>query len=218
VWVWVAALVAAGLLLVWTGSERDRPPATGAGDLPAVAANAPASMAPPEPDAAAQEVEDASEGMYDASAAAWSQVDLDEVRAALPDNSYWRRSAPTDDPQLLAQREEDRAYWEAEYGKVLSNTATEEQVRDYYAHQRMVSSDAIEFSTHLLEHYGDVLPERDVGMLQLAMKLHMAKLEELPRNLQAALERRDDHEQRRNEWLEQQRAFGDVASDAAEAD
>jgi hypothetical protein len=120
--------------------------------------------------------------------------------------------------QLLAQREEDRAYWEAEYGKVLSNTATEEQVRDYYAHQRMVSSDAIEFSTHLLEHYGDVLPERDVGMLQLAMKLHMAKLEELPRNLQAALERRDDHEQRRNEWLEQQRAFGDVASDAAEAD
>lgn len=200
--------LALGLLWWWSRPEAPTGPAPGA----AARAEGPSdglADPPAAPDAPAgrPSASDPSEGVFDASARAWANVDLDAVRAALPDNSYWERSAPTDDPELLRRREEERAFWEEQYGKVLSNTASEEEVRDYYAHRQQLSTDAIEFSSHLLGHYGDHLPERDVGLLQLAIKLHMARLEELPRNLSDALERRDAHEQRRREWLAQQEMF-----------
>ncbi len=43
----------------------------------------------------------------------------------------WRRRRKT--PKSSAQREEERARWNVEYGKVLSNTATDEEIDAYYA-------------------------------------------------------------------------------------
>jgi hypothetical protein len=140
-------------------------------------------------------------------AVAWSKVDLDAVRAQMPENLYWKLSMPTKDAALLREREAVRGYWEQQYGKVLSNTATEEEVRVYYAHRQRLSADSVEFATHLLDHYGDVLPERDVGLLELARELHLARLEEYPRNLSDALERREAHEAARRAWLEDQARF-----------
>lgn len=207
----IGALAAAGLLL-WRFGGEPRPAA--------VSAAAPASTepAPPAPARAAkadgrvvterEEPErDPSEGVFDASAVAWSKVDMDAVRAALPDNSYWERSMPTRDPEVLRAREEERAHWEAQYGKVLSSTASEAEVRDYYAHRQRIATDAVEFSSYLLDHYADVLPERDVGLLQLARRLNLARLEQLPRQLRDALERREAHEQARRDWLAQQELF-----------
>ena len=54
----------------------------------------------------------------------WEALDLEDVRKAMPDNSYWKMAAPTKDPELLEWREKERARWNVEYGKVLSNTAT----------------------------------------------------------------------------------------------
>jgi hypothetical protein len=48
-----------------------------------------------------------------------------------------------------------------------------------------------------------------VGLLALARRLHLARLEELPRDLSDALVRREAHEQARLDWLEQQRLFED---------
>jgi hypothetical protein len=74
-------------------------------------------------------------------ASAWAAVDMSAVRAALPDNIYWTMSVPTDDPAVLQAREEERARWNVEYGKVLSNTATADEVEAYYAHRKRLSSD-----------------------------------------------------------------------------
>ena len=140
-------------------------------------------------------------------AVAWSKVDLAAVRAAMPNNLYWKLSMPTTDAALLREREEIRADWNRQYGKVLSNTATEQEVRDYYAHRLRLSADSVEFATYLLDHYRDVLPERDVRLLELARELHLARLEELPRNLSDALERREAHEKARQAWLADQERF-----------
>jgi hypothetical protein len=216
------AAIAAAIALFWWFSRPEVGPGPGphAPDPtgpPVAAAPVAADPQPPAP-AEADAEPDPSEGMFDASAMAWSNVDLDEVRAALPDNSYWERSAPTTDPELLRRREEERAYWEEQYGKVLSNTASEEEVRAYYAHRQQLSTDAIEFSSYLLDQYGDVLPERDVGMLMLAQKLHLARLEELPRELEDARGRSAEHERQRLEWLEQQKLFGEGGTGSPKGD
>jgi hypothetical protein len=140
-------------------------------------------------------------------AVAWSKVDLEAVRAAMPNNLYWRLSMPTTDAALVREREQIRAEWNRQYGKVLSGTATEQEVRDYYAHRQRLSADSVEFATYLLDRYRDVLPERDVGLLELARELHLARLEELPRNLSDALERREAQERARRAWLADQERF-----------
>lgn len=141
------------------------------------------------------------------SALRWSLVDLDVVREALPDNMYWEMSAPTDDPDVVARREQERARWNREYGKVLSGTASEQEIDDYYALRRRISEDAVEFSAYLTTHYGDVLPERDLGLLQLASRLHRARLEEMPRKLAEALERKHQQDRLREAWRADQAAF-----------
>jgi hypothetical protein len=137
----------------------------------------------------------------------WSLVDLDAVRDAMPDNLYWQMSAPTSDEELIRWREEERARWNREYGKVLSGNATEGEIEAYYAHRERVSLDAIEFASHLLSHYGDALPERDVGLLELAMRLHQARLRELPRREAEALDRKQRQDVLRELWRADEEAF-----------
>jgi len=145
----------------------------------------------------------------DAVAAAWSVVDLEEVRKALPDNLYFEMSAPTNDTDVLAERQAERERWNVEYGKVLSGTGTEEEIRDYYDHRARMSTDYVEFATYLLDRYSDDLPERDIGLLQLARRLHLARLEEIPRKVEEALERKREQDAVREAWLADEAKFGD---------
>jgi hypothetical protein len=219
-------LIGAGLL-VWNRAEnRPRTPARSA---PSVAPegsergeSAPRASSEARPTREGRAQADiappgaADQGELPDPAVAWSKVDLDAVRAQMPDNSYWKLSMPTKDRALLREREETRAYWNEQYGKVLSNTATEEEVRAYYAHRQRLSADSVEFASYLLDHYGDVLPERDVGLLELARKLHLARLQEYPRNLADALQRREAHEAARQAWLEDEARFESAEDRPAE--
>ena len=144
----------------------------------------------------------------DAAARAWASVDMDEVRKAMPDNLYWKMSVPTKDPDVLRAREEERDRWNTEYGKVLSNTATAEEIDAYYEQRRRLSNDYIGFAGYLLLRYGHTLPARDVAMLKLAIKLHMARLEEIPRQIAEAQARREAQDAVRRAWLEDQKALG----------
>jgi hypothetical protein len=135
-------------------------------------------------------------------------VDLDEARKALPDNLYWKLSAPTNDPQLQEWRDAERARWNVEYGKILSGTATEEEIRAYYDQRARLSGDYVEFATYVLDHYGDTLPERDTGLLKLARRLHLARLEEIPRKVEEALQRKQAQDAARAAWLADQAQFG----------
>jgi len=139
---------------------------------------------------------------------AWATVDLDAIRAALPDNLYWKMAVPTKDPEVLRQREEERARWNVEYGKVLSNTATDEEIDAYYAGRQRLSEDYLQFIVYLMTNYGYQIPRRDVAAMKLAAEMHHERLEEIPRKIAEAHERHKAHDAARRAWLEEQRAFG----------
>ncbi|WP_240359908.1 hypothetical protein [Pyxidicoccus trucidator] len=131
-------------------------------------------------------------------------VDLTALRAKLPDNLYWSLGAPTQDPEVLKRRDEDTRRWNDLYGKVLSGMATEEEVRQYYAHRRQVSEDLMVFASTVLADYGDQLPEQERGLYELSLDMHRTKLSELPRQEQEALTRREEQAQRREAWRQGQ--------------
>ena len=144
-------------------------------------------------------------------AEAWGRIDFDEIRRALPDSTYWKMAFPTKDPALLEERERIRAEWNVQFGKVQSNTATDEEIDAYYADQQKLSNDYLEFLVYLAEHYGDDVPRSEIGALKLAGELHLARLEEIPRKIAEAKERHAAHEQARQTWLEEQKQFATPA-------
>lgn len=142
---------------------------------------------------------------------AWAQVDFDEMRRAMPDSLYWKMAFPTKDPALLEEREKIRAEWNVQFGKVQSNTATDEEIDAYYGAQQQLSNDYLEFLVYLAEHYGNVVPRGEVGVLKLAGQMHLARLEELPRKIAEAKERHAAHDAARRAWLEEQQQFATPA-------
>jgi hypothetical protein len=178
------------------------------------AAPAPADTGAPSP-GAAEAADDEPFGDVDDAGRAWASVDMDAIRKALPDNLYWTMAVPTKDPAVIRAREEERERWNVEYGKVLSGTATAEEVDAYYAHRQRVSEDYLEFIVYLLQNYGYQIPPRDVAALKLAAEMHNARLEEIPRQITEAQQRREAHEAARREWLAQQRAFSGDSGGAA---
>jgi hypothetical protein len=173
---------------------------------PATAARAPEPAAPPAPAPG----EDAPS--FDPRS--WDAVDLEAVRAALPENLYWELGIPTDDARVLRDREDAAARWNDEYGKVLSGTGTEDEIRAYWAHRQRVSSDYAELATWVLDHHEKSLPDRDVALLELARNLHLARLAEIPRRLEEAFARKRAQDAARAAWLADEAAFeNDVPTD-----
>lgn len=127
-------------------------------------------------------------------------VDLEKLRELLPGNRYWEMGVPTKDAEVLREREEEGRRWNELYGKVQSNTATEQEIHQYYEHRREVSEDAIAFASLVLEQYGSQLPEQEQGLYALSIRMHRTRLEELPRQIEEALARKSAQDQRRQEW------------------
>lgn len=117
-------------------------------------------------------------------------VDLEQLRRRLPDNLYWTLGAPTEDRETLRERDERARRSNELYGKVLSSTASDEEIAAYYAERRRVSEDYIEFSALVLAEYRDQLPEEQVGLYELSINLHRARLVEIERDKGEALARR----------------------------
>jgi hypothetical protein len=134
-------------------------------------------------------------------------VDLEEVRAALPENLYWQTAAPTDDPALLEEREREKAYRNEQYGKILSGTGSDAEILDYYDYRMRASTDYVQFADYVLEHYGSDLSDQDQTLLHVAKRLHLARLEEIPRRIQEARERKAQQDEARRAWLEDEREF-----------
>src|SRR4051794_35176212 len=63
-------------------------------------------------------------------------IDLSRLRQQLPGSGYWRDDVPTSDPAEAARRVEEERRWNALYGKVLSGTASGEEIDRYYDHLR----------------------------------------------------------------------------------
>lgn len=227
VWLVCIALLAVAVAVVWwrAGASRDDAPASAAapapattapsrgGDaaLPDVRAPAAARRESPPPDAASPPPPGAAEPGTDPVVelgGSWEHVDMEAVRRALPDNLYWKQGVFTQDPRVLREREEERARWNVEYGKVLSGTGTEEEIRAYFAYRHRLSADYVEFATYLLDHHRDDIPERDVGLLELARRMHLKRLEEMPREMAEAFERKRKQDAAREAWLAEEAELG----------
>ncbi|MDY7230364.1 hypothetical protein [Hyalangium rubrum] len=129
-----------------------------------------------------------------------SPLKIEELRARLPDNLYWKRDAPTTDPEVLRQRDEEARQWNTVFGKVQVGEATEEEIQRYYDYRRKISEDYIEMGSLMLTEYRDRLPERDQGLIELSIRMHRDRLAEVPRQLSEAQERKKLLDQRREEW------------------
>ncbi len=211
----VAIALAVGAGFLWSLRGRDERAmgdrstelASGGDTAPRVLDDTLPPGVPPEDGGAPAGTEPGADPFADAESNGWAKVDLEAVRRAMPDNVYWRMSAPTKDPEVLREREEERARWNEAYGKVLSNTATEQEIVAYYQHRDRLASDYVQFASHVLENYGHDLSIRDLGLLKVAVELNLARLEEIPRELAEAQERRKAHEKAREEWRRDQEAF-----------
>jgi hypothetical protein len=214
-----AIVIAVALLLRRVNTERQSPRTTPAVPVQAAAPGSPKARVTPVWRSDLDDEEPAQDQAYKAdplsplqdTAEAWAQVDFDEIRKAMPDNLYWKMAFPTKDPALIKEREERREQWNSEFGKVQSNTATDEEIDAYYGEQQKLSNDYLEFLVYLGTHYGEVVPKGEIGMLKLAGELHLARLEEIPRKIAEAKERHAAHEAARRAWLEEQKQFATPA-------
>jgi hypothetical protein len=178
------ALIAlvAGVALLWHAVGDTDAPTSASKPAPAGASEQPPSNRASAPDPALPRIPaQAANSAY--------PVDLDRLRERLPDNLYWTLGAPTDDKNILAQRAERARQSNELFGKVQSNTASEEEIHRYYADRRRMSEDYIQFAQAVLAEYRSALPEKDIGLYELSVNLHRARLAEIPRNQNDALAR-----------------------------
>ena len=211
------ALLGAGILLRWLARAREPhrpgPAPVASAPTPHAAADHASRAAPPFDPGSHGSAKDDDGWNGDPLAlpgypqGSWENVDMEAIRAALPDNLYWKLAAPTKDPEVLREREERRDRWNVEYGKVLSNTATPAEIDAYYAERQRMSEDYLEFIVYLLTNYGYEIPARDVALLKLSAEMHHQRLEEIPRQITEARQRQVAHEAARQKWLEDQKAF-----------
>jgi hypothetical protein len=124
-------------------------------------------------------------------------IDLSRLRQQLPGSGYWRDDVPTSDPAEAARRVEEERRWNALYGKVLSGTASGEEIDRYYDHLRGRSQDYLRLAEAAL---GQPLPERERALLELAARMNRERLAALPREREQALARKRLQDQRRAGW------------------
>ena len=211
-WLAVSAVLAVAAALGF-GAVGETPLAESGPGREAKAASAVSSPEPPLPDDGARRLGPPAAGERHGAALAGSAadtpedaagsgypVDLERLRAQLPDNLYWQLGAPTDDPRELQARADEQERWEVLFGKVQSNTASEEEVLRYYEHRRRVSEDYIQLASLVLAQHGDELPERDQGMYELSIEMHRSRLAEIPRLIEDALARKQAQDRARDEW------------------
>ncbi|MGB5813430.1 MAG: hypothetical protein WBG86_23040 [Polyangiales bacterium] len=135
-----------------------------------------------------------------------ANLDYDALREKTPDSLYWLLAAPTDDPKVLEARRAENERRNQQFGRVSSNTASVDEINDYFAYRRRLSEDYVEVAQLILDTHGDDLSERDVGLFELTVSLHGSRLAELPNKLDDALRRKAEYDEVKRAWQAQQEA------------
>jgi len=137
----------------------------------------------------------------------WGEIDLREAQAVMPDNLYWQEGAPTKDPAVLEAREQEKKRRNEEFGRVLSGDANEGEVDAYYDYRERLSTDYLEFAEWMHNRYADKISDEFRGMLELSIKLHKARLAQIPQDRDDALARSREREKIREDWRREQEEF-----------
>jgi hypothetical protein len=201
---WIAVL-AALVIVLERRSPTDAPAPSSA---PVADAVAPQPSAAPEADTAKRARQAAvEEPVPYIENLVWGDIDLREAQAVMPDNLYWQLGAPTSDPEVLAAREEEKKRRNEEYGLVLSGDANAEQVDAYYDYRELISTDFLEFAEWMKNRYAGKINDEFEGLLDLSIKLHKARLAQIPADRQDAIQRSKEREKIREDWRREQAEF-----------
>jgi hypothetical protein len=184
----VGALLAAGIA-IWGLARPDRDSETSSQKTPTQEAHAAVSGAVTSPQLATPLPEPAAPGDPPDSLSHYP-VDLEDLRARLPNNRYWELGVPTKDPEVARARAERARRDNELFGRTQTGEATEAEIRAYYAERRRISEDYLELSQLVLKEKADQLPERDKNLFALSAKLHKDRLVQIDRDLADALARR----------------------------
>ena len=208
--VWVPVLVSMAALVVVVGVLEARRAAQPPAPVePPAAVQSPAPRLPlatAEPPAARNRSEVREEVPF-IDGLVWGDIDLREAQAVMPDNLYWQKGAPTKDPAVLEAREQEKKRRNEEYGRVLAGDANEAEVNAYYDYRERLSTDYLEFAEWMRNRYGDKISDEFRGMLDLSIKLHKARLAQIPQDREDALARSREHEKIRQDWQREQEEF-----------
>jgi len=186
-WIAAGALVVAGAIFWIARLERSADSSAPAPSSPAAASSTRPSTAPAGPSPA---LPTPAASSAPAGAAAAYPVDLEDLRARLPNNRYWELGTPTSDPAVAKARAERAKRDNALFGRTQTGEASEPEIRAYYAEQRRISEDYLQLSLLVLAEKSAQLPERDRGLFELSVQLHRARLTQVERDLTDALARR----------------------------
>lgn len=187
-WISVGGLAAAGLI-IWIATRPDRISETDSLS-PTARAPVPASPPPMTPALPGAPLLHAPDPGDPADPTAHYPVDLEELRARLPDNRYWELGSPTRDPEVAKARAERARRDNELFGRTQTGEATEPEIRAYYAERRRISEDYLRLALLVLEEKAEQLPDRDRTLFALSAKLHRERLTQIERDLADALARR----------------------------
>ncbi len=127
-------------------------------------------------------------------------IELESLRERIPDNRYWELHAPTSDVEVARRRAERAREVNELYGKVLSGTGSEEEIRAYFEERRQEHDDAIELAELVLAELAENLTERDRGLWELTIQLHRQRLADMPRRYEDAVARKREQDLKREAW------------------
>jgi hypothetical protein len=116
-------------------------------------------------------------------------IDLDSLRAQIPDNLYWKYDAKTSDVEVAKERAERARQRNATYGRIQANEATEGEIRAYYDERRRLSNDYLQLTQLVLDGKAGEVSERDRGLFELTANLHRDRLKQIERDQADALSR-----------------------------
>ena len=94
---------------------------------------------------------------------------------------------------------------------MLAGDANEEEVNAYYDYRERLSTDYLEFAEWMSNRYGDKISDEFRGMLELSIKLHKARLAQIPQDREEALARSREREKIREDWRREQEEFNQSA-------
>lgn len=191
------AILAAIALVAWFGASSpgpaEVPPKTAqrAPEVPApvVEGNGSASLSPP----------DDPTGGITLSEDLWPNVDWDEVRAKTPGSLVWTQMMPAD-TEAERRRRADRASADNEsWGRIQAGMAESDEIERYYDAREDLLTDNLEFVGILLEDHRNAIPERDLGLLEMAFAMTYKRIQKLPEERERAFRWQADHADRRAE-------------------
>lgn len=116
-------------------------------------------------------------------------LDLEKLRAEIPDNVYWKLDAPTSDVAVAKERAEQAKRRNTALGRIQANEASEQEIRAYYDERRRVSTDYLQLAKLVLEGKAGEVSDRDRGLFELTVTLHQGRLQQIERDQSDALGR-----------------------------